>query len=114
MSGPIARSPYARVDGNEQLILCSLLHQLKRFRPAFDHSVNRKGCRLAALVRTVKLRPIDQSAPIIHGHHVGGFGLRSRSFFLDLVLQTARSRFYTGFLLVVFKILRTFSFVFFA
>jgi len=48
--------------GNEQLILCSLLHQLKRFRPAFDHSVDRKGRGLTALVRTVKFRPIDQSA----------------------------------------------------
>src|SRR6476661_3441753 len=100
--------------GNEQLILCSLLHQLKRFRPAFDHSVDRKGRRLTALVRTVKLRPIDQGAPIIHCHHIGGFGRRSRSFFLYLVLQTARSRFHTGFLLVVFKKLRAVSFVFFA
>ena len=39
-----------KIRWNEQLIFCSLLHQLKRLSPSFDHAINRKGRRLAALI----------------------------------------------------------------
>src|SRR5713101_3703462 len=47
--------------GNEQLPLRSHRHQLQRFCPALDHSIYRKRCRLATLIRAIEFRAVDET-----------------------------------------------------
>ena len=71
------------------LIFRAWLHQLERFRPTFDDSINRKGRRLAALVRAIELSPVNQSSAIIHYHGIGFLRRRPAPLFLYLILQAA-------------------------
>src|SRR6266849_4008649 len=86
--------------GHEQLPLRSHRHQLQRFRPALDHSIYRKRCRLATLIGAVEFRAVDQSPTVVADHRIARGRLRSVAFFQDLVLETARQRDDTLFRLV--------------
>src|SRR5262249_13794703 len=47
------------------------LHQLQRFGPAWDHTVERKLCRLVAIVRAVELGAVAQRAAVVHLDAIG-------------------------------------------
>src|SRR5258708_3447497 len=57
-----------------QFRLSADLHLLKPFGPAGNHLVEPELRRLSALVRAVKLRPINQCAAILDFDPVSGFG----------------------------------------
>jgi len=80
----------SEVGRNEQLPLRTGLHQLQRFDPTGNHTSDGKRRRPAALGRIVKLRAVEQRAPVIHGNCVGGFWNFSLSFDGDFVLKSAR------------------------
>ena len=91
----------SKIWRNEELILRTDFHQLKRFGPTFDHTADRKGRRLATFVGTVELGAVDQRAAIIYRHGVGALRLRAVAFFEHFVLQTAGGRLHAVLLFVV-------------
>src|SRR5690242_21911028 len=103
-----------KVWRNEELVFGPRLHQLKRLAPAFDNATHWKCGWLAALIRTIKLGPVDQGAAIIYGYGVGVLGGCATAFFDDLVLQPAGSGFYALLLLVVLKKFQRIRLVLFA
>src|SRR3546814_2123688 len=56
------------------------------------HLLQREHGRLAALVRTVELRTVEQFALVMHLHHVFGGGLRPLALDQHLVLQAGFGR----------------------
>ena len=85
---------------------------MKRFGPPLDDASNWKSGRLPALVRTVELSAVDESAAIIYRHHVGRFGLGSASLLLDFIFQPTGSCFYSWFLFVLLEKLRALGLIF--
>src|SRR5579864_5041388 len=75
--GALAAFTVREVRGDEELPLRSHGHELKRFRPALDHSAYWKGCGLTALVRAVEFLAVDEGAAIVADHGVAGCGLRA-------------------------------------
>src|SRR5260370_38361894 len=67
-------------------------HELERFRPALDDSIDRKRRWLAALEGAVKLRTVQKRAPVVARDSVGRSRLWSRTRSQNLVLQAARER----------------------
>ena len=64
----------------------------ERFGPTLDTARHRKCRRLAALVRTVEFRVVEERAFVVAHDCVGGCRLGAGSFHQDLVLQAARQR----------------------
>src|SRR6266576_3956083 len=80
----------SQVRRNKELPLGSHGHQQQRFGPTLDDSANRKTRRLAALVRAVELRAVDERAAIVDGDGVSCCRLCSRALLENFVLQAAR------------------------
>src|SRR3546814_9368731 len=59
----LAVAEFAR---DPQLVLAAHRHQLHAFGPARRHLLQREHGRLAALVRTVELRTVEQFALVMH------------------------------------------------
>src|ERR1019366_5139516 len=70
--GRVAVVPVRDVGRAHQPGLSTYLHLLHAFGPAFNHAAQRELRGLIALVRAVKLRSVDQCAPIVHLHRIGG------------------------------------------
>jgi len=74
---------------DEQLPFVADLHQLQGLDPSRDDAADRKGDGLTALYRTVKDRPVNQRALVMHLDRVGQLGRLAHAGLEDLVLQTA-------------------------
>src|SRR6266404_9834897 len=81
-----------QIRRNEKLPFGADRHELKRFGPPRDYLTDRKCCRLAALIRTIKFGAVDQSASVVAHDRVGGRGFWTRPRCHNLVLKTARKR----------------------
>src|ERR1700739_2910238 len=57
-----------QISRNKKLPLGTDRHELKRFGPSLDDSSYREGRRLAPLIGTIELCPIDQRAAIVANH----------------------------------------------
>src|SRR5512145_170342 len=80
------------VRRDEELPLVAHLHELERLGPPGDDALDRERRRLAALVGTVELRPVDQRAAVIRLHGVGRLRRGAVTRLDHLVLEAARQR----------------------
>ena len=97
-----ARAAFAvsQIRRNVQLPLGSDRHQLQRLGPALDDLPDRERRGLAALVRAIELRAVDQRAAVVGNDGVAGGRLGSVTLLDDLVLQAAGQRDHAVFRLV--------------
>ena len=72
--GRVAVVPVRDLGRAYQPGLPTYFHFLHAFGPAANHAAQRELRGLIALVRAVKLRSVDQCAPIVHLHRIGGLG----------------------------------------
>ena len=72
---------------DDQLPLRTDRHELQRFLPAFNHTIYWKADRLAAAVRTVELRAVDESAAVMSLDSLRCSWERAISSLYDFVLQ---------------------------
>src|SRR5689334_15551344 len=77
-----------QVGRNKDLPFRAGRHELQRFRPTLDDPADIEGRRLAALVRTVELRAIEQRSAVVDGDRVAGGGLGAGALLKNLVLET--------------------------
>src|SRR5580698_1547798 len=78
--------PISQVRRNKKTPLAAGRHQLKSFRPAFDHRIEREGSRLPATDRTVEYSTVDQRTMIMAGDLIRCQRLTTRTFRQHFVL----------------------------
>jgi len=74
---------------DEQLPFVADLHQLQGLDPTRDDAPDRKADGLATLDRTVKNRPVNQRALVMHLDRIAQLGSFAHAGLDDLVLQSA-------------------------
>jgi hypothetical protein len=103
-----------KFGGHEELPFRAGLHEREGFGPGFDHAVNRECDRLAALVRVVEFRAVQECAAIVNGDLIGRLRLRAVAFGEHFVLEAARQRLHAFFRFVSSEKFRAFLFVLFS
>ena len=87
-----AARPISQVRRNEELPLGSHGHEQQSFRPPLDDLSDGEGGGLAALIRTIKFRAVEECTAIVDGHRVGGSGLGSGALLENPVLKATGKR----------------------